>query len=94
MKSIRNLVTDVLTLAGAYTAHTGLAESTVSTMALNDGKRLRVYREGTPNGRQAYITPDRFLSALTWFSENWPTDLEWPAEIERPAAETASKGAA
>ncbi|MEP4986287.1 MAG: hypothetical protein ABJV68_01095 [Paracoccaceae bacterium] len=22
--------------------------------------------------------------AMVWFSENWPADLEWPADIPRP----------
>lgn len=93
MLATRNDAEVIAQLAQAFIAHTGLAESTVSTKALNDGKRLKIYREGTATGRTAFITPDRFAVALGWFDRNWPSDLEWPADIPRPGCD-AQRGAA
>jgi hypothetical protein len=72
--------TSITLLATAYIAHTGLKESTVSSYALNDGKRLGMYREGT-----ADITTSRCARVIRWFDENWPSDLEWPEQVVRPS---------
>lgn len=28
---------------------------------------------------------------MRWFSDNWPSDLEWPSDIPRPPASDAGK---
>lgn len=70
-------------LAETYIAHTGLKETTVSSYAMNDGKRLTAIRKDG-----ADVTSRRFNRVLQWFSTNWPEDLEWPQSIPRPAPST------
>lgn len=66
-------------LAETYAAHRGLALSTVSTYAATDGKFFPELKKG------AGCTLRRAARVLTWFSANWPDDLEWPRDIPRPA---------
>jgi hypothetical protein len=68
----------LIKLAENYAAHQGLKLSTVSTYAANDGKFLKELSD------QASCTVRRFNLVLHWFSENWPEDLPWPKDIERP----------
>lgn len=66
------------TVADVYAGHLGLTLSTVSTYAANDGKffdRLK---------GPASCTLRRASRVLQWFSDHWPADLEWPADIPRP----------
>lgn len=72
--------TTITKLAQAYIAHTGKAEATVSTYAMNDGKLLTRYRLG-----QSDITSRRARRTVDWFNANWPADLQWPADVPRPA---------
>ncbi len=81
--------TTITRLAAAYIAHTGLKESTVSSYAMNDGKRLRAIRTNKGD-----ITSRRSERVLEWFSENWPEDLEWPEDISRPCQVSKNRGAA
>jgi hypothetical protein len=69
-------------------AHTGVKESTLSSYAMNDGKRLSAIRE-----KGADITSRRAERVMNWFSENWPIDLQWPKDVERPTSSN-QKGAA
>lgn len=72
----------LVNLAQAYAAHLGLALSTVATYAANDGKYFRRLDEG------AGCTIAKATRIVAWFSENWPDDLEWPADIPRPPKST------
>lgn len=69
----------IITLAEAYAGHLNLKLSSVSTYAVNDGKRLDHIKAG---GGCTMKTAGRFAQ---WFSDHWPADLEWPADIPRPA---------
>lgn len=71
---------DLLRVAHRYGELEGVPLSTVSSRALNDGKKLRALEEG------ADITVGRLEEALRWFSDHWP-DGEWPSAIARPAVE-------
>lgn len=66
-------------LAENYAAHFGLTLSTVSTYAANDGKWLSGLKGGTS------CTLRKASSVIGWFSQNWPADLAWPADIPRPS---------
>ena len=66
-------------LAEAYAEHLQLALSTVSTYAVNDGKRLPHLKNG---GGCTVKTASIFMQ---WFADNWPDDLAWPKDIARPA---------
>ena len=73
-------IEDLLTVAREYGKLEGVPLSTVSSRALDDGKKLRALEEG------ADISVGRLERALVWFSENWP-DGAWPEGIPRPAVE-------
>jgi hypothetical protein len=75
-------------LAEAYSAHTGLKLSTVSTYAATDGKFFGRLKTG------AGCTLRKAATLVVWFSENWPEDLAWPAEVPRPTASERSGRAA
>ncbi len=69
---------DIVKQAEAYCAHTGKTLSTVGSYAVRDGKFfLRLGNGGGCTLRTA-------KRVIEWFSDNWPTDLEWPREIPRP----------
>ena len=69
----------LVNLAEVYGAHRGLKLSTVSTYAAEDGKFFGGLKAGT-----AGCTLRRAANVVCWFSDNWPVDLEWPADIARP----------
>ena len=39
------------------------------------------------------LTTRRAARAIQWFSDNWPSDLEWPAEIPRPEPQEPKEAA-
>jgi hypothetical protein len=71
-------IDSLLTLAETYCVATGLAEATVSTRVMKDGKRLDAIRAGKDIGAR------RLAEAIQWFSDNWPADVTWPDSIARP----------
>ena len=77
-----------LELVDAYAAATGLAESTISTKLLNDGKGIARLRDGKDIGVR------KVEEKLAWLSTNWPPDAVWPSEIPRPAPQEADAAAA
>lgn len=66
-------------VAHAYANHRGLSIKTVSTYAANHGDFIGRLERGHD------VTTRRAGRILQWFSDRWPSDLEWPAEIPRPA---------
>lgn len=74
------MIRDVIKLAEVFTGHSGLTLSTVSTYAARDGKWLPALKAGT-----AGCTIRKAERVLSWFSDNWPSDLEWPRDIPRPS---------
>lgn len=73
-------------LATAYAGHTGLKLSTVGAYAAGDGKFFKRLAEG----RECY--PRTLKKVAAWLDEKWPTDLEWPTGVPRPApSEVSSK---
>ncbi len=80
-----NAIPNLLRVANAYQAATGLDQSTVSWRALGDVRKLSALADGKD------IQVTRYERAMGWFSENWPSDTEWPTGITRPAlAEVAA----
>ena len=73
-------IEQLLKVARRYGEIEGVPLSTVSSRALDDGKKLRALEEG------ADINVGRLERALRWFSANWP-DGEWPSEVPRPCVE-------
>lgn len=68
----------LIELAQTYSAHKGLTLATVATYATNDGKFFKNLKEN------AGCTLARAERVVSWFSLNWPEDLEWPTSIPRP----------
>lgn len=76
-------IAKILALADAYMAATGVRETTVGLRVMNDSKGIRRLREGRDIGvRNAE-------KVIKWFSDNWPDDHPWPADIERPDSDGA-----
>ena len=74
------LRTHLLELARRYADATKVTPPSVGKRALNDNTvfaRLEAAKIGF--GIRTY---DRLVA---WFSFNWPSDLAWPENIERPA---------
>lgn len=69
----------ILQLAQSYAGHTGLTLSTISTYAAADGKWL-----GNLRRQEVSCTLRKAERVVSWFSDNWPADLEWPRDIPRP----------
>lgn len=67
-------------LAATLATHVGRSETTVAGWC---GVHKRLFtRLSTGNGCRV----DTYNKALRAFSDIWPTDLEWPRDIPRPAA--------
>lgn len=70
-------IDSLLRVARRYAEIERVPLSTVSSRALNDGKKLAALECG------ADINVKRMERALEWFSNNWP-DGEWPEDVSRP----------
>lgn len=68
----------LLTIADLYAEASGIGRKRVSTVVLNGGGKLDAIAKGRD------LTTGSFERAMTWFSRNWPADLDWPAHIDRP----------
>ncbi|MGO4337816.1 hypothetical protein AB4037_23145 [Labrys sp. KB_33_2] len=68
----------LLTCVDRYSAATGIATATLSSRIFNHGARLEQVRNGADIGGR------RIDFALQWFSDRWPSNIEWPSEIARP----------
>jgi hypothetical protein len=73
-----NGIEQLLTVARAYAAIERIELSTVSSRALDDGKKLGAIEGG------ADIQVRRLERAMRWFSDNWPPSSEWPDGVPRP----------
>jgi hypothetical protein len=73
-------IEQLLTVARRYAEIEKIPLSTVSSRALDDGKKLKALEDGKD------INVGRLEKALLWFSEHWP-EGDWPADVPRPNAE-------
>jgi len=80
-------IEQLLRVARRYAEIEDIPLSTVSSRALDDGKKLRALEEG------ADINVGRLERALRWFSDNWP-DGEWPPDVPRPVVSAVADEAA
>lgn len=74
------MLTQLLALIDAFCAARGISEARASTLIFNGGARVAQLRAGADIGIR------RAEKAKRWISENWPDDVDWPADIERPLA--------
>lgn len=68
----------LLTLAQTYAAH---VERSLFTVANRVGVHSRFF---TRMETQGECRLGAYQHAMRWFSDHWPADLEWPADIPRP----------
>lgn len=69
----------LITLAETMAAHQGVTHFAISMRALGKGDFFKKLMAG---GDCRTATAARVLS---WFDQNWPSDLAWPAGIDRPS---------
>ena len=69
----------IIRLCEAYAEQRSLSLSTVSTYAVAAGDFYARLKRGHD------LTTRRAARVVQWFSDNWPKDAEWPADIPRPA---------
>ena len=74
----------LMELCEIYAARRGLTLSTVSTYAAAAGDFYARLRRGHD------LTTRRAARVVQWFSDNWPNDAEWPADIPRPVPASAN----
>jgi hypothetical protein len=75
-------IDSLLKVARRYAEIEGVPLTTVSSRALNDGKKLSALECG------ADINVKRMERALRWFSSNWPGG-DWPVDVLRPEVSAA-----
>ncbi len=66
-------------LADRFCAATSLSRQAIGLQAIRDNS---FFTRRIANGRT--FTIRTFDRVVEWFSANWPADVEWPPEIERP----------
>jgi hypothetical protein len=71
---------DLLLLAKTLAAH---KERTLNTVARWSGVHLTFF-ERLEAGAGCRV--DTYRKVFDWFDENWPDDLAWPADVQRPSA--------
>jgi hypothetical protein len=72
------IASHLITLAETYSQHRGLTLATIATYAASDGK----FFNGLGVSRSCTVR--KAERVVAWFSDHWPADLEWPADIPRP----------
>lgn len=73
-------ITNLLRVADEYASHRNHSLKTVSLRAAKQGQFLADLKTGRRG-----ITLSRRDAIFQWFSDNWPEELVWPADIPRPA---------
>lgn len=68
----------LITLAGAMATHVGRSEQTLSNHIVGHARLFQRLRANKS------CTLETAHTAGTWFSDNWPADLDWPRDIPRP----------
>lgn len=74
----------LLAVIDAYVAAESVPDTTVSSRAFKDSKKVSALRAGRD------ITTNRNALALVWFSEHWPAQAIWPAWVPRPFVSNGS----
>ena len=69
----------LIELASSYGLHMGVSHWRVAFLVRGDGQFFHRLRQGKG------CTVRTAARVTQWFSDHWPTDLAWPADIPRPA---------
>ena len=70
-------VSELLELAHAYMAGTGIKASRLSKLAANNNRLFERLGEGFD------CHADMVERASQWFDEHWPDNLDWPKSVMR-----------
>lgn len=70
----------LLVLCSQYCKERDISRSRLSTLIFNGGHVID--RIAANSGD---LTTRSFERAMQWLSDNWPDDLAWPDDIQRPA---------
>ena len=71
----------LLTLARLYTAHHGISLRQLGRRALRGNHKFFVRLEAGDG-----VNTKSIERARLWLAENWPDEMEWPADVPRPVA--------
>jgi hypothetical protein len=77
----QTMVANLLKVADAYMAHTGVASSTLSKRAGNDGSDLF----GRLREERGDVTTGKVDAVMCVLAHNWPAGLAWPPDVPRPS---------
>jgi len=78
---------DLITLAETLGSFLGKSEATISNYCAGHARFFSRLRDGKG------CTVATFHAVSQWFSDQWPEDLEWPAEIPRPRPSSPEEAA-
>lgn len=77
----------LIILADAYAQHLNVSHWRVAFLVRGDGQFFKRLRDGKG------CTVKTAVRTVQWFSDHWPSDLEWPAGIPRPPKPTPKEAA-
>ena len=72
-------ITYLVTLAEVMGEHIGVTHWALSMRIFGKGDFFHNFKSGARKG----LDVNTWFRTMHWFDENWPSDLEWPAEIPR-----------
>lgn len=75
---------DLQILCDTYRQQVDLSESRIGAIAAGNPSFYARLRAGSS------CTIKLYARVLGWFSDHWPTDLEWPPDVPRPEPSPAS----
>ena len=70
----------LIIVSDLYGSAMGIGRARVSTIVLNRGSTLTGIAEGRTD-----LNTGTFERAMQWFSDHWPVDAQWPAQVNRPS---------
>jgi hypothetical protein len=74
-----NDIKNILTLSDTLGAHLGITHWAVSMRVSSKGDFIKNLKDGSD------IRTKTAARVLQRFHDNWPSDLEWPKGVQRPA---------
>ncbi len=69
---------NITTLANLFCLHRNIGKTSVAAIVMNDRSFFIRLKAGRG------ITLNSYNKIIQWFSDNWPENLAWPKDIERP----------
>nr|WP_321980159.1 hypothetical protein [uncultured Cohaesibacter sp.] len=78
----------IVKLAKAYSKAKGIEVSALSRRVFKDSKKISQLEAGSD------LVTARYQSAMSYFGEHWPSNVEWPSDIPRPSVAEEDKAPA